>query len=272
MKINALIVVFVLCASVARAQLDQILAPLPIGEKTTSQEQIAADANGDLSVQQAAQPAAQAPNQLTADALLNDLQKQLVSYFGLKGDLKLTIGQSWRPLPLPGKDFQITLTDYPSEGVTNSFAVRFKVKSGGVDVGEYQVAVRAQMWETVWVTQGQMDKGQALDASLLNVEKIDALRDRATFLSADMDPSGYDVAQGIGAGRPIAKQDVIERPIIHRGDVVEVVATHGMLDIRMKALALEDGGMNALIKLKNLDSNKAFTAQILNENEVKVQF
>jgi flagella basal body P-ring formation protein FlgA len=40
----------------------------------------------------------------------------------------------------------------------------------------------------------------------------------------------------------------------------------------MKALALEDGGINALIKMRNLDSNKEFDAQILNENEVKVHF
>jgi len=75
---------------------------------------------------------------------------------------------------------------------------------------------------------------------------------KQTLLSDDIDPEGYDVAQGIGPGLAISKQDVIERPVIHRGDVVEVTATEGLLDIHMKALALEDGGVNALIKLRNL--------------------
>jgi flagella basal body P-ring formation protein FlgA len=173
---------------------------------------------------------------------------------------------------LPGKDCDITLTDYPADGVTSAFNVTFKVVSGGIQVGEWQIDLRAQLWQSVWVTQSRLERGQSLDRSMLNDQKIDALRNPQTYLCDDVDPDGYDVAQGVGAGVPIAKEDVIERPVIHRGDVVDVIATEGLLDIRMKALALEDGGINALIKLRNLDSNKEFDAQILNENEVRVHF
>ena len=186
--------------------------------------------------------------------------------------MKLRFIRPWIPVQLPGKDFDLTLTDYPPNGVSGSFDLRFKIASGGLQVGEWQLGLRAQLWQSVWVTQGRLDRGQPLDRTLLTSQKVDVLGVKQTLLSDDTDPDAYDVAQGIGPGQAISKQDVIERPLIHKGDVVEVVAIQGLLDIHMKALAMEDGGANAIIKMRNLDSSKDFNAQILNENEVKVHF
>jgi flagella basal body P-ring formation protein FlgA len=222
--------------------------------------------------QSAGQSAVDHHRDLGGDEVLTEIQKQLASYFGIRGELKLSFAENWKSLRLPDKDFDLSLIDYPPQGVTNSFGTKFKITSGGTPVGEWQVGLHAQLWQSVWVTHERLDRGQALDRSLLNRQKIDVLREQETFLSDDIDPGAYDVLQSIGPGKAIAKRDVIERPLIHKGDVVEVVARHGLLDIHMKALALEDGGFNALIKLRNLDSSKDFSAQILNENQVKVQF
>jgi flagellar basal body P-ring formation protein FlgA len=59
---------------------------------------------------------------------------------------------------------------------------------------------------------------------------------------------------------------------VRRGQIVEVVAKHGQLAISMKALALESGASGSLIKLRNLESRKEFSGQILNENKVQVHF
>jgi flagella basal body P-ring formation protein FlgA len=270
MRAWTLLAVFALSGSVASAQLDQILAPVPATLAATQPGQSATVSDAQAAAPSA--PAVATHRTLTGDDLINELQKQLVTYFGLKGDLKLSFIREWNAIQLPAKDFDLTLTDYPSQGVTDSFAVRFKISSGGVEVGQWQIGLRAQLWQSVWVTQGRLDRGQALDRTLLNSQKIDILPEKKTLISDDIDPDGFDVAQGIGPGQPLSKQDVIERPLIHRGDVVEVIATQGLLDIHMKALALEDGGVNALIKMRNLDSSKDFNAQILNENEVRVHF
>jgi flagella basal body P-ring formation protein FlgA len=274
MKIPGLILLLALCAGVAHAQLDHILAPVADPPPAAAPDQ-AGDGSAGPDIASVATAGEQAPKilrNLTGDDVLNELQKQLSAYFALKGDLRLGFVRDWRQVPLPGKDFDLTLTDYPPDGVTSLFTVTFKIASGGIEVGEWQIGLRAQLWQSVWVTQGRLDRGEALDRSMLNSQKIDVLREKETLLSDDMDPDGYDVVQGIGPGRPISKQDVIERPVVHRGDVVDVIASQGLLNIRMKALALEDGGVNALIKMRNLDSSKVFNAQILNENEVKVHF
>jgi flagella basal body P-ring formation protein FlgA len=271
MKHLLLTLLLALSASVARAQLDHILEPIADAPVTSSPEQALGN-SGSVDIAAAATLAPKTVRTLSADDLQSELQKQLTAYFGLKGDLRLTLLEQWRPVPLPGKDCDITLTDYPADGITSNFTVTFKVVSAGIAVGEWQLPLRAQLWQSVWVSQGRLERGQSLDHTTLNDQKIDVLRVPQTYLSDDVNPDVYDVAQGIAPGHPIAKEDLIERPVIHRGDVVDVVATEGLLDIRMKALALEDGAMNALIKMRNLDSNKEFDAQILNENEVRVHF
>lgn len=252
----------------AFAQLDEILAPLPSARILAQPKEIASQADSDTG----APLVAKTPRVLSGDDVLRVLEKQLSAYFSLKGDLKLGLVRDWKPMKLPADDFDIAITDYPPEGVTSSFLIRCKISSGGQPVGEWQLPLRAQLWQEVWVSQGRLERGQALDRSALNVQKVDALHDKQTFLDTEADPAAYDVVQGLAAGRPISKHDVIERPLIHKGDVVEVVALQGALSIRMKALALESGGSNDLIKMRNLDSLKVFNAQIINENQVKVHF
>lgn len=273
MKLAAVALVLLLGVSAAaRAQVDHILASLPQSPVGIpgAPDVIAPAASDDSASTGTVSKTAQ--RRVTGDEVLGELQKQLATYFTLKGDLKLSFVENWKPLALPAHEFDLTLIDYPADGVTGSFIAKFKICSGGNAVGQWALPVRAQLWQNVWVTQAQLARGQSLDRSKLTLQKVDVLRERRTYLTEDIEPDGYDVAQGINPGRAIGTQDVIERPLVHRGDVVEVVASHGALDIHMKALALEDGGNNALIKMRNIDSSKDFTAQVLNENQVKVQF
>jgi flagella basal body P-ring formation protein FlgA len=40
----------------------------------------------------------------------------------------------------------------------------------------------------------------------------------------------------------------------------------------MRAMALEGGAAGTVIRVKNLDSNKEFVGQVINENQVQVRF
>ena len=62
------------------------------------------------------------------------------------------------------------------------------------------------------------------------------------------------------------------RPVIRKGQVVEVVAQQGLLAISMKALALESGAAGDLIKLRNLESRREINGQIINESKVQIHF
>jgi flagella basal body P-ring formation protein FlgA len=186
--------------------------------------------------------------------------------------LKLELMRPWVPLKVPGEDFSVTITDYPGDGLSSSFFVRCKVISDGQSISDWQIGLRAQLWQEVWVASTRLDRGQIIDSSLVTAQNVDILRSREAVISTNVDISSWEVAQGIAAGRALGKRDIVERPLIRKNQIVDVVAQHGALVINMKAQALENGSANALIKMRNLDSRKEFNAQVLDENRVRVQF
>lgn len=209
---------------------------------------------------------------LDGETLLREVAKELALRFGVNGELKLSFVRPWTTVPMPADDFSVTITDAPPDGLASSFNVRVKVVSAAESVGEWPLAVRAQLLQDMWAANGRIERGQPLDRSVLTIQKVDVLRDRQAFLSADLDPSAFDTAQPITAPRLLTRRDLSERPIVRKGQMVEVVAKQGLLAITMKALALEAGATGSLIKLRNVQSLKEFTGQIINENKVQVQF
>lgn len=262
-RIAATLAALLACYSTSFAQLESILAPVEQSktEQTTAQ-----------TVQPSGSPATHTPRSVTGEDLLALLEKRLTEHFAINGELKLGLVRPWKTVKLPEDDFDVTITDFPAEGVSSSFPVRCKIVSSAQVVGEWQIALRAQLWQEVWVASGRLDRGQALDRTMLAAQKVDVLRDRESLINANVDPACYEVAQGIAAGRALTKRDVVERPLIHKGQIVEVIAKQGLLAVSMKAQALEGGIANALIKMRNLESRKEFTAQIRNENQVQVHF
>ncbi|MGB8168472.1 MAG: flagellar basal body P-ring formation chaperone FlgA [Chthoniobacteraceae bacterium] len=209
---------------------------------------------------------------LDGETLLREVAKELALRFGVNGELKLSFVRPWSSVQMPADDFSVTVTDAPPDGLASSFVVRVKVVSAAETVGEWSLAVRAQLIQDMWAANGRIERGQPLDRSVLAVQKVDVLRDRQAFLSADLDPATFDTAQPITSPRLLVRRDVTERPVVRKGQMVEVVAKQGLLAITMKALALEAGATGSMIKLRNVQSLKEFTGQIINESKVQVQF
>ena len=252
----------VLLSTGANGQIDQLLAPVAAQTVTAAES----------SARKPSKIAGAPSYVLGADAFVAEIEKELSARLSLNGELKLTLAQPWKALKLPASDFAVVISGTPAGGIAGTFIIRAKITSGGESVGDVQVSLRAQLWQEVWTATNRLERGQPLDRSLLTTTKVDVLREHQPPLLADVDPSTLEVAQTVGASRPLTRRDVIERPLVRRGQVVEVVAQQGLLAISMKGLALESGARGELIKLRNLESHKEFSAQILNENKVQVHF
>jgi len=209
---------------------------------------------------------------LDGEALLRAVEQELALRFGVNGELRLSFVRPWTPVSIPAQDFQVTVIDAPKEGLASSFVVKVKVISAAEDVGEWALPVRAQLLQEMWAASGRIERGQPLTRTLLAVQKVDVLRDRQPFVSADVDPGTLETAQAITSPRLLVRHDIADRPLVRKGQVVDVVAKQGLMAISMKALALEAGPAGALIRLRNIQSQKEFSGQILNESKVQVQF
>jgi flagellar basal body P-ring formation protein FlgA len=100
---------------------------------------------------------------------------------------------------------------------------------------------------------------------------VDLFRERDALPAAVGDQT-FVFARAINPGRVVTWRDIARRPLVKKGDMVEVSAAEGNLSISMKALALQSGAQGEAVTLRNLESRKDFTAFVVDENHVQVRF
>jgi flagella basal body P-ring formation protein FlgA len=218
-------------------------------------------------------PAAEHPRVLEEKDVLAALQKEIASRLGLEGDLRLAFAQPWGAVRLPELgEWKLTITQLPPAGFASTALVRFRIDLGEKRLGEWQTILRAQVWKPVWIATRRLDRGVTLDSSLCSARQIDVLREKQPMVPIDTDLSLYEMAQTLSQERPLAWRDITLRPLVRKGQTVEVIVNDGALHITMKGLALSSAGHGESVIIRNPDSRSNFTARVVSPNTVQVKF
>lgn len=121
----------------------------------------------------------------------------------------------------------------------------------------------------VWVAQKKLDPKAPLTAD--SIEK--SIRDIAGL---DGEPLRGASLDGLRTVRPLAEgkilttDDVAPIPAVSQGDVITVMAGHGMVRLWVKAVALADGKVSQLIDVQNPNSGESFRATVIGTKKAMV--
>ena len=207
---------------------------------------------------------------LGQDQFIAAVARELTANFNLEGDLQLELV---RPCATPerlARDWSVQIVEYPSVPAS-SMLVRCRLLADKTVVAESTLVLHAALWRDAWVARQQLTSGTGFDPALLDARRVDFFRDRDA-LPALVGDHTFVFARSVQAGRLLTWRDVARRPLVKKGDVVEVSATDGQLIVMMKALAMQNGAKGEAVTVRNLDSRKDFTAFVIDENRVQVRF
>lgn len=220
----------------------------------------------------AARPPAQpaAGSAYGKDLLLAELTRVVTARYSLEGELQLELIRAWTPPGRPASAWELQVLEFPN-APASSMMLRCRLLGDGALLLETTVVVRAQLWRDAWAARQPVANGAAFDATVLEVRRIDALRDRDA-LPASVGDRGYIFARAVAAGRLLTWRDVARRPLVRKGDIVEVSAVDGQLAVTMKALAMQSGAQGETVTVRNPESRKDFAALVVDENRVQVRF
>ena len=207
---------------------------------------------------------------LTRDALLASLAHDLTAHFNLEGDLDLELLRSWTPPAQVAANWSVNVVEYPSLA-GSSMIVRCRVMADGALVAEPTLIVRATLWRDAWVARSPLTINGTFDPAVLETRRVDLFRERDALPAAVGDHS-YIFTRGVSAGRLLTWRDISRRPLVKKGEMVEVSAVEGPLVVTMKALAMENGAQGDTVTVRNPDSQKNFAALVIDENRVQVRF
>jgi flagella basal body P-ring formation protein FlgA len=204
-------------------------------------------------------------------ALLADLAREVTDHFHLTGELQLDPVRVWDLPALPdGTPARLVVTEFPST-LSSSMLLRCRLDTGSTPLPPWSISVRAQLWADVWTAREPMETGDLFDPSRLEVHRCDLLHEHDA-LPATVSDRDYLFARSVPAGRALIWRDLVRRPLVRKGETVEVSAVDGPLTVTVKALAIQNGGRGDLVLVRNLESKKEFTAVVVDENHVQVRF
>lgn len=217
-----------------------------------------------------AAPESVAPHTLTQAQLQSELSRQLYAHFNWEGDLQLELLRPWASLDSAAAPIEVVVIDYPATA-SSTLLVRARFVSAGVVLGEAALSLRVQLWREVWATRQPVERGSLFDPTALEVRRVDVLRER-DCLPAATTTSDYTFSRSLPADRLLTWRDVARRSLVRKGELVEVSASDGALRVTMKALAMQSGAAGDMVTVRNLESRKDITAQVVAENRVQVRF
>ncbi|MEI6035182.1 MAG: flagellar basal body P-ring formation chaperone FlgA [Verrucomicrobiae bacterium] len=211
--------------------------------------------------------------QISEADLTAALTAELKSHLSLDGDLRLSLTQPWVPPSVPANAaWEVRILQTPSTGLASTALVRFRVDSAGERVGEWQVVVRAQLLRSVWSASSRVGHRQSLSSSNCQAVQVDVLREKQAPVPADTDLASYEATQSLSPNQLLTWKDISPRQAIRKGQVVEVLASEGAMNITMKGTAMTGGGVGQDIIVRNLDSRRDISARVMDSSKARVNF
>jgi len=178
--------------------------------------------------------------------------------------------KGWVPPAAAADHWRVELAEYPLLA-SSAMLVRLRLFGDGALAADASLVLRAVHGREVWVARQPLASGAIFDPSALETRRVDLFRERDALPTSAGD-RGFIFARGVSAGRVLTWRDLARRPLVRKGDLVEVSVAEGQLTVTMKALAMESGAQGDVVTLRNPESRKDFVAVVTHENRVQVRF
>lgn len=207
---------------------------------------------------------------VTPENFLPQITAQLASEIRPEGELRLELVRGWTAPSEPSVPWIMEIVSTP-RSLSSNMILRCRLIADGKRMGEWNLAVNAQLIGDAWVARQPVNRGDVLEPSQFEVRRVDRLRERDP-VPTDFDISDLVASRPLSAGSVVTWRDTIRRPRVRKGDQVEVTAEEGSLSISMKAVAMQDGAMGDVVIVRNSHSRRDFSATVINDRHVQVRF
>jgi len=215
-----------------------------------------------------AAPAATAP--YDGERFRAELSRLLAAHFNLDGDLQVDFLRPWNPPGQTAANWQAMVTEFPSTP-SSLMVLRYRLIADGAPADDTSLMVRASLWRDVWFARQPVASGSIFDPGVLETQRVDCFRVHDALPASAGDRS-LIFARDVPADRMLTWHDLIRRPLVRKGDLVEAEAREGELFVSMKAMALENGANGDIITLRNLESHAEISGQVVDDNRVEIRF
>jgi flagella basal body P-ring formation protein FlgA len=142
--------------------------------------------------------------------------------------------------------------------------------ANGSIAGNATLNAQVHWYQEALVTTRNVPRGEALTADMFTVlrREINSLND--PFISAIDEFGGMEAIRTISQGKTLTYSMIKPEEVVKRGDHVTIRFSSGSIQISATGEARQSGARGESIKVRNLLTNKIITAEVQDEQLVKV--
>lgn len=188
------------------------------------------------------------------------------------GSLRLDCKTRISDVAVPGEDIRLEVTARPDQDFIGDTVFAVKYYSGGNLVKEENLRFILEALRDVVVSTKALTKDKIITAADVRVEKKWVRRLPEKIATDFDDVIGKMLMVNIRQNNEIARNVIKEPRLIKKGGTVRIILDHGDFSITTMGVSEENGIAEALIRVKNVSSNKIIYARVVGDSLVKVEF
>lgn len=154
-------------------------------------------------------------------------------------------------------------------------AVKTGQSSIGVECQDSQpwkiyVRTSIKLFDYVAVLRSAVNAGDLVSRENVSIELVDLSGLRGDSIRDFTPLLDHRFKRRLSSGRPLTIGMLAPPRLVHKGDDVVIVMSTDQLNVRMKGVAMEDGGKGSTVQIRNLSSQRIIQGQVAEKGVVRV--
>ncbi|MGI6681051.1 MAG: flagellar basal body P-ring formation chaperone FlgA [Bdellovibrionota bacterium] len=168
-------------------------------------------------------------------------------------------------------DISIEVSSFSKDPLNKKIAnVLLSVASSNGDTQKIAVSANIEEWKDVPVANRQIYKGEVVGESDFIMARMNLSKLPKESLDVEKEVIGKEATRNINKGDVFSNNTLILPPIIKQGEKIKIVYETSLLSAVATGVAMQDGGENERIKIKNDSSNKLLEGEVVEQGLVRV--
>jgi len=175
----------------------------------------------------------------------------------------------------PDENLSLTVCDNNNNNNNNNnrnikgrTTVYVRVRANGRNYGRISLSGWVDVFDTVICASKNLERGTVLTLNDVRREKLNISKFSGNYFTDSKGILGKVLKTELARGRCITSDMVKNPPLVHRGDIVKMVAVSGCLKIVTSGIAKSDGRLNEQIRVKNIRSGRVVYAKVKGKSRV----
>jgi len=182
--------------------------------------------------------------------------------------LKVSVNPPDAKLKLAACDVSIK-TDF-SEGSNKVHASGVELSCAAPKPWKIALPVSVSIMANVLVAKHNISSHQTINEDDVDLAVVDKTHLYSGSFKNKDEVLGLVTGQTIVAGMVLNKHNLQQPIIVHRNEVIDLIARNNAVSVSMKGLARSDGGLHDMIKAYNPSSKRTLDAVVISQGKVEV--